>query len=1096
MKIDFEEAKKFLVSRDFKKLFFEQLGWDKFDDIFEVMSAAQNFQLKGVAEKRGFACFTCMNPTTSAIRMKIDSEVTKHYREHIIIYIEDNSNSQIWQWVRREPGKPIANRAYTFFNHQSGLSLLQRLEKLAVTYDMEENTTISDITSSIQSAFDLEKVTKKFYDKFTREHESFQKHITGITDKACLEWYTSLTLNRLMFVYFIQKKGFLDSNTDYLKDRLQQVQKIRGNNQFITFYRYFLIHLFQDGLGKSIDQRKLDPSMAKLLGKVPYLNGGYFEKHQIEIDNPEIDISDDAFSDVFNFFDQYRWHLDTRPTHDDNEINPDVIGYIFEKYINQKQMGAYYTKEDITEYISKNTILPYTFSRLKQEIPSLFTSDGLFLELLKANPNRYIYPSNYYGFDISTDVEHVIPESIENGIDDYSKRDRWNQVARSPLTLGNETWREYFQRKEKYIELINKINNTHTLDIHDMVTWNLDTWQLFRDVISHIEDLDILRNFWNALNEITILDPTCGSGAFLFAALTILESLYIDCIEQIEYLLEKGSANQKDSAIVSQFENLMAKINAHPNTKYFVLKNIVLNNLFGVDIMDEAVEICKLRLFLKLIAQINDFNQIEPLPDIDFNIRSGNTLIGFSTLEQVLDTQKESLGLRDDILARFLTETSEVNTLFNKFRSSQTSSIEFIKQDSLDLKFKITQKLKLLSNELDQYLAEKYGIYSHEDDYDIRIANWKNKHLPFHWFVEFYNVMKNGGFDVIIGNPPYIEYSKVRNSYKITDYSTEACGNLYAFVLERSLSIAHQGSGLGMIVQLPIVCTDRMASLQNLISNNNSYLWISTYDDRPGKLFDGLEHIRAAIVISIVGNKHLDTYTTKYNRWLSSERNFLFGNLHYIQNDTWNYLGAIPKIGDSLDLSIYKKIRNFQCYNFPNFSQDRIFYHNAPQYWIRAMTFAPFFWNEKNGQQISTQNKTLYFFEPISGKVICSILNSSLFYWWFILLSDCRHLNNREIVLFPYGLNRISDEHKTELTQLCDLLMKDYQLNANRKDCIYKATGRVIYDEFYPKKSKTIIDQIDKLLAKHFGLNAEELDYIINFDYRFRLGDPDDDLED
>ena len=57
----------------------------------------------------------------------------------------------------------------------------------------------------------------------------------------------------------------------------------------------------------------------------------------------------------------YQWHLDERPLRNDNEINPDVLGYIFEKYINQKQMGAYYTKEDITDYISKNTIIPSPF---------------------------------------------------------------------------------------------------------------------------------------------------------------------------------------------------------------------------------------------------------------------------------------------------------------------------------------------------------------------------------------------------------------------------------------------------------------------------------------------------------------------------------------------------------------------------------------------------------------------------------------------------------------------------------------------------------------------------------------------------------------
>ena len=73
----------------------------------------------------------------------------------------------------------------------------------------------------------------------------------------------------------------------------------------------------------------------------------------------------------------------------------------------------------------------------------------------------------------------------------------------------------------------------------------------------------------------------------------------------------------------------------HPSERYFILKSIVLNNLYGVDIMEEAVEICKLRLFLRLVAQLESYDQIEPLPDIDFNVRAGNTLVGFTSLDAV-----------------------------------------------------------------------------------------------------------------------------------------------------------------------------------------------------------------------------------------------------------------------------------------------------------------------------------------------------------------------------------------------------------------------------------------------------------------------------
>jgi len=138
---------------------------------------------------------------------------------------------------------------------------------------------------------------------------------------------------------------------------------------------------------------------------------------------------------------------------------------------------------------------------------------------------------------------------------------------------------------------------------------------------------------------LTILDPTCGSGAFLFAALNILEPLYEACLDRMEGLLadarSTGTKIHPDSHL-AEFQSILQKVEKHPNERYFIFKTIILHNLYGVDLMEEAVEICKLRLFLKLAAQVEpdeaDANLgIEPLPDIDFNIRAGNTLVGYAT---------------------------------------------------------------------------------------------------------------------------------------------------------------------------------------------------------------------------------------------------------------------------------------------------------------------------------------------------------------------------------------------------------------------------------------------------------------------------------
>ena len=113
---------------------------------------------------------------------------------------------------------------------------------------------------------------------------------------------------------------------------------------------------------------------------MPYLNGGLFTKHQIEEKfGNDIEISDAAFEKLFAFFNDWEWQLDTRPLKKDGrEINPDVLGYIFEKYINniqpgeQKSKGAYYTKEDITEYIGRNTIVPFLLDRAREDCEVAF----------------------------------------------------------------------------------------------------------------------------------------------------------------------------------------------------------------------------------------------------------------------------------------------------------------------------------------------------------------------------------------------------------------------------------------------------------------------------------------------------------------------------------------------------------------------------------------------------------------------------------------------------------------------------------------------------------------------------------------------------
>lgn len=1139
MSVDADAIRKKLKNFAFTDLLVQELGWNCFAAQPLVVSVnGSEYVLKPVAEKCGMVVYECQpgadgDVPAYPLRRKIDHQVRKAAHEHLIIFTDAAQSIQIWQWVDRWAGKGSSCREHTFSAGTSGQALVEKLQKIAFDIEEEDRLSITDPTSRTRAAFNVEKVTKRFYDRFKKEHQAFLKLIEGIDERTDRDWYASLMLNRMMFVYFIQKRGFLNGDPDYLRNRLQMIQAHRGKDKFLSFYRSFLLRLFHDGLGKPIRGRA--PELASLLGNVPYLNGGLFDVHQLEKAYDGIDIPDEAFAAIFDFFDSYTWHLDERPLRADNEINPDVLGYIFEKFINQKEMGAYYTKEDITGYIGRNTIIPYLFDAARKECPIAFKAGGGVWRLLQDDPDRYIYPAVRSGVIVDAascdetmtpSQPDIIPESdlpgfVQEGMHDPRKRmfnKQYNlgqaqilDAKGENLALPTETWREYVERRNRCLDLRAKLAAGEVQSIDDLITLNLDIEGFAKDVIENSEGPELVRAFWKALKHVSVLDPTCGSGAFLFAALNILEPLYNACLDGMQGFLDdlERSTRPHSPQKLSDFRDVLAEMAKHPNRRYFVLKSIVLNNLYGVDIMDEAVEICKLRLFLKLVAQVDKVAQIEPLPDIDFNIRAGNTLVGFATYEDVkkavtseqAGAQEQGRLLLDDTMDRLEEKARLADQAFQRFHEMQTKH-DMDPEAFAKAKVDTRQRLEELRYELDRYLAKEYGVREATSSGTEKkkstaqrsgaFDRWHSAHKPFHWFIEFYGRMvKNGGFDIIIGNPPYVEYSAVSGEYSLRNFRTLSCGNLYAFVIERGFSCIKTSGRVGMIVQLPIVCTDRMKALRGVCLEQNSSIWFSSFDDRPARLFDGLEHVRATVFVSKQGKSSVEVYSSKYNRWYSEMRVALTECLVYEGVGRLLLSTAIPKIGDSLGDGILKKLMSLELRGGQSdLSAQRVcvFFHNAPQYWIRSMTFAPYFWNQRDGECLSTQIKAISCKSPAEASTIAATMNSSLFYWWFIILSDCRHLNMREVSSFPFAQPDSGGCFCARLEKLTTSLMQDLVRHKARKECQYKTTGKVQYDEFYPRYSKPIIDEIDCVLAEHYGFTDEELDFIINYDIKYRMG--------
>ena len=1100
MKFDVAGVKKCLKSFDFKTLFREHLGWDNHNQRLEVHVGDNTFEISAVAHKRGFVAFTCPTIPDRATRLKIDHRVTRSVREHFVIYTDQNAGEQVWHWVRREPGKPLASRDHRFHISQSGDPLIQRLDQIAVSLDEEEKITVVDIAGRARAAFDVDRVTKRFYDRFKTEHAAFVKLIKGIKSDSDLQWYTSLMLNRLMFVYFIQKKGFLDGDTDYLRNRLRKVQEIRGKDHFQSFYRYFLLRLFHEGLGKAPDERSLDPIFENLLGKVPFLDGGFFEVHELEQRWPDIDIPDEAFEKLFDFFDQYAWHLDERPLRADNEINPDVVGYIFEKFVNQKQMGAYYTKEDITEYIAKNTVIPFLFDAAKKKCAIAFKPDSALWRLLRDDPDRYIYPAVRHGVvraDGSIVAESELPDFVQKGMHDprarmFDKRYNLQQApAGDPIRLVTETWREYVYRRNRCLEIRDKLQRGEVHEINDLITLNLDIWQFARDAIINCEGPELLRAFWHAIENISVLDPTCGSGAFLFAALRILETLYSDCLERMERFVEELERKPHHPEQFSDFKKILAQVAKHPNERYFILKSIIINNLYGVDIMEEAVEICKLRLFLKLVAQVETVEQIEPLPDIDFNIRAGNTLVGFATLDQVRKAVENlpgrEMGLvfeeQEKIFRKIEEDAEIVERAYAQFRGQQT---EYGGRVTHRDKENLRERLRNLTDQLDRFLAAEYGInLDSQEDFN----KWKASHQPFHWFAEFYGIMRNGGFDVVIGNPPYLEQREV--NYMPKGFACLQTGALHAMCIERGSTLLLEGQGaMSMIVPLALTSTQRMKVVQDILEKSHS-AWYANFSWRPGKLFDTVN--RALSIFVVAPSPTTRTFSTAYQKWTSDDRLSLFQRISYIEAPMSRPAFWVPKLGESVERSILEKCLKVRTTvsRFMGNAEHRVYYRTTGGlYWKVFTDFAPAFMvNGKPGH--STRETWFTLLAKTSIQPIIAALSSDIFWWWYTITTNCRDLNPYDIQNFPLPESAVTNP---ELSVLGKRYLDDLVTNSTMLLRHQKQTGKTATQCFKIQRSKPIIDEIDRVLAQHYGFTDEELDFIINYDIKYRMGG--DDAED
>jgi hypothetical protein len=250
-------------------------------------------------------------------KQKKSANLPSFFRQHLLFIC--THNYQYFRFVHfKEPGAQFKQPPLASFGWWPGDSTktvsAYNLPHLAF---LDASATVDDWIDQWTAAFDVERVTKKFYTDYQAIHSLLQEKLVGVpaADRA---WLASVVLNRLMFVYFLQKKGFLDgANESYLEGKLKAS---KGKDKF---YTDFLTSLFFEGFAKPKEKRSAE-AKAKL-GDIRYLNGGLFLEHPIEERAAKagktISLPDSVFHKLFDLFGSFSWNLNDKPGGHDNEIN-------------------------------------------------------------------------------------------------------------------------------------------------------------------------------------------------------------------------------------------------------------------------------------------------------------------------------------------------------------------------------------------------------------------------------------------------------------------------------------------------------------------------------------------------------------------------------------------------------------------------------------------------------------------------------------------------------------------------------------------------------------------------------------------------------
>ena len=587
--------------------------------------------------------------------------------------------------------KETAPKRYTFLlgKNEPCTTAASRLKELA-----DKKNYGSIYLTDVIDAFSVERLNKEFFNGYKAQYKKF---VDTLSDTKTHRDYVKKLLGRLVFLQFLQKKGWMGvpaSNAKWEggdKNYLSKLVDTYANNNRL------LSDVLEPLFFKTLNEKRNGDIADSILGeniKIPYLNGGLFDKDRI--DELDIDFPYDYFKELMDFFAMYNFTIDENDPEDSEiGIDPEMLGHIFENLLeDNKDKGAFYTPKEIVQYMSQESVAQYLKSHTSEELHASIDT------LIKQK-----------------DVDALL-------------------------------------KNKEQARLVNKL-----------------------------------------LAEVKVCDPAIGSGAFPMGVLNVL----FDC----RHLLYPFTGSKEDFS--------WAKVK----------REIIQNNIYGVDIEKGAVDIARLRFWLALVV---DEIEPQPLPNLDYKIMCGDSLLHRFALDApfqnvlkdynqkngthytlgdyrqwVYDytdisdhTQKDSFRQKiEDIKRAVKTELSDKEKgKIAKVRGA----IDNLQMEDMFGGKKNEKKIKALQKELKALEQQRAEIESNKI-YD----------QAFEWRFEFPALLdENGdfmGFDIVIGNPPYIQLQAnkgiLADLYGKQNYKTFVrTGDIYSLFYEQGWELLNNNGCL------------------------------------------------------------------------------------------------------------------------------------------------------------------------------------------------------------------------------------------------------------------------------------------------------------